>query len=283
VHEWTRKDGRRITLQQDQVFHLFGLTLDGFRGVTPLTYARETIGNALAMDRYQGKVLEKGARVSGVLEKKEGGLSDKAYDRLKESVEEFRSGGDREGDFLILEEGLQWKAMSLTMADMQWLESQKLSRSNIMMFYGVLPFMLGDTEKSTSWGTGIEQQKQGYLSFTAEDDLTMWEEGVTADLIAEPDVFARFNRAAFLRGDLKTRYGAYQTRPQWRLAVEERHPRPRGHESDRGRRRLRRAAQFERRCSDNTTDDKVDPALRVNAKARPGALARVRRTGTSAR
>jgi phage portal protein BeeE len=35
-----------------------------------------------------------------------GRLSDKAYDRLKESVEEFRSGGDREGDFLILEEGL---------------------------------------------------------------------------------------------------------------------------------------------------------------------------------
>lgn len=210
VHEWTRKDGRRIILQQDQVFHLFGLTLDGFRGVTPLTYARETIGNALAMDRYQGKVLEKGARVSGVLEKKEGGLSDKAYDRLKESVEEFRGGGDREGDFLILEEGLSWKAMSLTMADMQWLESQKLSRSNIMMYYGVPPYMLGDTEKSTSMGAGIEQQKLGFLAFTAEDDLTMWEEGVNADLISEPDVFARFNRAAFVRGDLKTRYGAYQ-------------------------------------------------------------------------
>jgi phage portal protein BeeE len=43
--------------------------------------------------------------------------------------------------------------------------------------------MLGDTEKSTSWGTGIEQQKQGYLTFTAEDDLTMWEEAITADLI----------------------------------------------------------------------------------------------------
>lgn len=210
VHEWTRKDGRRIVLQQDQVFHLFGLTLNGFSGVTPLTYAREAIGNSLAMDRYQGQVLNKGARVSGALQKKEGALSDKAYDRLKESVEEFRSGGGREGDFLILEEGLEWKAMALTLSDMQWIESQKLSRSNIMMFYGVPPFMLGDTEKSTSWGTGIEQQKQGFLAFTAEEDLTMWEEGVTADLIREPDVFARFNRPAFVRGDLKTRYASYQ-------------------------------------------------------------------------
>ena len=209
VHDWTRRDGRKIRLQQKDVFHLFGLTLDGVRGVTPLTYARESVGNALAMDRYQGKVLEKGARVSGTLEKKEGGLSDKAYDRLKASVEEFRAGGDREGDFLILEEGLSWKAMSLTLADMQWIESQKLSRTNIMMFYGVPPFMLGDTEKSTSWGTGIEQQKQGFLAFTAEDDLTMWEESINADIIGDGDVFARFNRAAFVRGDIKTRFAAY--------------------------------------------------------------------------
>jgi len=209
VHDWTRRDGRKIRLQQDQVFHLFGLTLDGVRGVTPLTYARESIGNTLAMDRYQAKVLEKGARVSGVLEKKEGGLSDKAYDRLKESVEEFRAGGEREGDFLILEEGLSWKAMSLTLADMQWIESQKHSRSNIMMFYGVPPFLLGDTEKSTSWGSGIEQQKQGFLDFTAEDDLTMWEEGINADVIGPGDIFARFNRAAYVRGDIKTRNAAY--------------------------------------------------------------------------
>lgn len=208
VHDWTRKDGRVIPLTQDQVFHLYGLTLDGIRGVTPLTYAREAVGNSLAMDRYQGTLLGKGARVSGALESDKA-LSTNAFDRLKASVEEFRSGGDREGEFMILEEGLHWKPMSLTMADMQWIENQKFSRSNIMMFYGVPPFMLGDTEKSTSWGSGIEQQKQGFLDFTAEDDLTMWEEAINGELIAEPDVFARFNRAAYVRGDIKTRNAAY--------------------------------------------------------------------------
>jgi phage portal protein BeeE len=60
------------------------------------------------MTEYAGRVLGKGARVSGVLDETDNGLSDKAYERLKESVEEFRSGGDREGDFLILEEGLKY-------------------------------------------------------------------------------------------------------------------------------------------------------------------------------
>jgi phage portal protein BeeE len=35
-----------------------------------------------------------------------------------------------EGDFLILEEGLEWKAMALSLVDLQWIESQKLSRSD---------------------------------------------------------------------------------------------------------------------------------------------------------
>ena len=211
VHDWTRKNGTRVRLRQDQVFHLYGLTLNGYSGVTPLTYARESIGTSLSMDRYVGKTMKRGARVSGAAEMPAGQkLSDGAYDRLKESLEEFRSGEDREGDFLLLEEGLTWKAMSLTMVDMQWIESQKLSRSTIAMYFGVPPHMLGDTEKSTSWGTGIEQQTQGFVTFTAEEDLTMWEEGITVDLIAQDDVFAQFNRAALVKGDLKTRYGAYQ-------------------------------------------------------------------------
>jgi phage portal protein BeeE len=34
----------------------------------------------------------------------------------------------------------------------------------IAMYFGVPPHMLGDTEKSTSWGTGIEQQTQGFVT-----------------------------------------------------------------------------------------------------------------------
>lgn len=213
-HVWTRRDGRQITLQQEDVFHLFDLTLNGYSGVTPLSYARESIGTSLAMTEYAGRVLGKGARVSGALQT-DNGLSDKAWERLKESVEEFRSGGDREGEFMILEEGLKYEKMSLTLADLQWIESQKMSWVELAMFYGCPPHMLGLTEKSTSWGTGLEEQRQGFLDFTVEDDLTMWEEGINADLIGPGDVYARFNRRAFVRGNLKARWDAYVKGLQW--------------------------------------------------------------------
>jgi HK97 family phage portal protein len=212
VYEWTRKDGRLITLKQDDVFHMFGLTLDGITGVTPLTYARETIGVSLAMDRHVGKVMQKGARAAGAVGT-DRTLTDKAFGHLKESLAEFRQDGDQEGAVMILEEGLKWSNISMSPQDLQWIEARKLTRSDVAMFYGVPPFMLGDNSGSDSnWGTGLEQKTEGFKAFTLEDYLTMWEEGVNVDLLgdADPTLYARFNRAALVRSDLKTRYAAYR-------------------------------------------------------------------------
>jgi HK97 family phage portal protein len=214
-YEWTRKNGTRTTFGQDEIFHLFGLTFDGFTGVTPLTYARETIGTALGMSRYVGTVLGKGARVSGSLQT-DNKLSDKAYDRLKDSVDDFRVGGDREGDFLILEEGLKFEKLSLSLVDLQWIEAQKLTRSEICMFFGVPPSMIGDNSGSDSnWGTGLEQKSNGFVTYALDDHLVMWEEGITSDLITDPKVYAKANRAALVKGDLKTRTAAYASALQW--------------------------------------------------------------------
>ncbi|MDE8654780.1 phage portal protein [Novosphingobium album (ex Liu et al. 2023)] len=234
-YEWTRKNGSRVVFQQEQILHLYGLTLDGFTGVTPLTFARETIGTALSMDRYVSRTMRKGARVSGAMQKKEGALSDTAYDRLKESLEEYRSGGDEEGSFLLLEEGLEWKPMSLTIADMAWIEAKKLSRSEVCMFYGVPPSMIGDNSGSDSnWGTGLEQKSNGFQAFGLEDHYTMWEEGITCDLLTDPH-YARFNRSALVRSDIKARWGSHVQALQWGVmspnevrALEDMNPRDDG-------------------------------------------------------
>jgi len=77
--------------------------------------------------------------------------------------------------------------------------------------------MIGDTEKSTSWGTGIEQQGTGFVTFTLEDHLTVWEQTVARDLIGddEHDIYARFNRSALTKGDIKTRWETHTRAMQW--------------------------------------------------------------------
>lgn len=233
---WTKKDGKRVVFQQSDIFHLCGLTLDGVHGVTPITYARESIGLSLSMERHGATVFKNGAAVSGALSSDKT-LTPIAREQLKESMAEYRAGGSREGMTLVLEEGLSYEKIAMTQEDAQWIDGRKFSRSDIAMFFGVPPSMIGDTEKSTSWGTGIEQQSIGFVAYTLEDHLTMWEEAVNYDLIPDKDddLYAKFNRAALVKGDIKARWGAYVQALQWGVsspndirALEDQNPREGG-------------------------------------------------------
>lgn len=231
---YTRKDGHKIKLSQNEMFHLVGLTFDGVHGVSAITYARETIGLSLSMEDHGANTFKNGARVSGVL-KHPKKLDDSSIARLRAGLDEFRSGGEREGKSLILEEGMDYAQVAMTSEDAQWIESRKFSRSDIAMFFGVPPHMIGDTEKSTSWGTGIEQQAIGFVTWTLEDHLTMWEEAITVDLLNDDKLRAKFNRSALVKGDIKARWEAYIKALQWGvfcpddvLELEDRNPRADG-------------------------------------------------------
>lgn len=214
-YEYTRKNGGLEVFRQDEVFHLFGLTLNGYEGVTPITYARETIGLAMSQEGYGASTFRNGLRASGVLSS-DNKLSPDARTNLKSSLDDYRAGGESEGKFLILEEGLKPAEMKMTAQDAQWIEARKLSRSDIAMFFGVPPSMIGDNSGSDSnWGTGLEQKANGFVTFTLEDYLTMWEEGITSDLNSDPKIYARYNRAALVKGDLNARWNSYVRGLQW--------------------------------------------------------------------
>lgn len=235
AYVYTRADGRLVSLGQAEVLHLVGLTLDGVHGVSAIAYARETIGLALAMEDHGATTFRNGARVSGVLKHPQK-LGPEAVANLKAGLEAFRAGGEQDGKNLILEEGMEYDRIAMTAEDAQWIESRKFSRTDIAMFFGVPPHMIGDTEKSTSWGTGIEQQSIGFVAYTLEDHLTMWEEAIDRDLIGADDtLYARFNRAALVKGDIKARWEAYVKGLQWGVyspneirALEDQNPRDGG-------------------------------------------------------
>lgn len=216
-YRWTKKNGQQVTFGQDDILHLFGLTLDGIVGVTPITYARESIGASLAMARHGGKVFQNGAAVSGALKHKKR-LDPEVHARLKADMAEFRSGGSREGDTIILEDDMDYVQMGLAAKDAQWIEARNFSVVEICMFFGVLPHMVGHTEGNTKLGSSIEQQTQSAITFCFEDDLVMWEEGLTIDCldeVREADLYVRFNRNALVKGDIKTRWESYVKALQW--------------------------------------------------------------------
>jgi HK97 family phage portal protein len=211
---WTAKDGSRRTLSQSEVLHLVGLSVDGVTGVSVLKAASDTIGQSIAMRRHGRAVFENSTRIGGVLTHPKL-LSDDSVRRLRESMEEYK-GPENAGRSLVLEEGLSYSQMAMTMEDAQFVEASGLNRSEIYQFFGLPPHMAGDTEKATSWGTGIEAMSLGFVNYTLNDWLVCWEEVIARDLLsAEPDMYVTFNRNSLVRGDIKTRWGAYAQARQW--------------------------------------------------------------------
>ncbi len=213
VYTYTRKDGQQIVLPQSEIFHLIGLTLDGISGVSVIQYARESIGLAQTAEKHGNTVFANGTVMGAVL-KHPKTIGKEAQEALQASLDRYR-GAENAGKTLILEEGMDWTPLGMTAEDAQYIETRKFTRSDIAMFFGVPPHMIGDTEKSTSWGTGIEQQSLGFVAYTLQDWLTAWEETIGRDLISEDDIYAKFNPAGLLRGDINSRYAAYSTARQW--------------------------------------------------------------------
>lgn len=216
---WTRKDGRQIRIKQEDMFHLVGLTLDGVNGLSVLKYARDAIGLSLAQEQHGGTVFKNGANVTGALKLPTGqSLPAEKVEQLKAQMDEYRSGGAREGKVILLESGMEFQQMALSAEDAQWLESREFSRTDICMFFGVAPHLIGITAGNTQLGSSIEAQGQSFQTYSLEDSYITWEEAIGLQCLewtVNQDLYARFNRNALVRADFKTRWEGYVKAMQW--------------------------------------------------------------------
>ncbi|MEO4000321.1 phage portal protein [Mesorhizobium sp. CAU 1732] len=206
----TLPSGQRTILKQDKMLHLRGMTFDGIVGLPVITYAQEAMGLAASTEQHAGALFRNGTRAGGVI-KHPGSLGEEGQVALRESLDYYRSGAALEGRDLILEEGMDYQRLSMTSVDAQFIQTRVQSLAEIAMYFGVPLHMVGLNDKASSWGTGIEQMGIGFVTYTMQDWLTMWEQAIARDLIdeSEPDLYARFNNAALLKGDTKSRYEAY--------------------------------------------------------------------------
>lgn len=94
------------------------------------------------------------------------------------------------------------------------LENRAFNVEDICRWFRVPPFMVGHTEKSTSWGSGLEQQGQGFATYTLRPYLARIESAIQKKLIPLADrklYLAEFNLDGLLRADSAGRAAHYST------------------------------------------------------------------------
>ncbi len=197
------------TLRQSQVWRIPGMGGDGIVGYSPITLAREAIGLALATEQHGATLFGNGAHPGGILET-DGVLRDQgAIDRLRSQFERSYSGRNANRP-LVLERGLKWRQISMSSDDAQFLETRKFQRTEICSIFRVPPHMIGDLERATF--SNIEHQSLEFVMHTLRPWLVRIEQSITRDLISPDErgmIFAEFDVRGLLRGDIKSRYDAY--------------------------------------------------------------------------
>jgi HK97 family phage portal protein len=202
-------DGRNLMVYaQESIWHI-KLMGNGLIGMSPLDYARNSIGVAISAEDRVSKMSNNGFKPSGVL------MIDKVLKpeqraAVRASFADLAEGGD---DALkVLEAGMTYQQVSMNPKDVQLLETRRFQLEDIARFFGVPSVLINDTSTSTVWGSGVAQIVQGFYKLglrpyleRIESSLEIWllpiiERGVTE---------VEFDFTALLRGDTAARYEAY--------------------------------------------------------------------------
>ena len=199
---------------KENILHVKGWGFDGLVGLSPLEYGAQSLGITLSADKYAASAFGRNGRPVGILTTDRILTPDQRKD-LK-GIYDNVNADDSTGTW-VLEAGLKYQQITMTPDTMQMLQTRSFQLGDIARFYRVPSFMINDSEKSTTWGTGIEQQNLGFLAYTIRPYLTRWESAVSGCLLNRTDrknYFIEHNVEGLLRADSVARAGFYASAAQ---------------------------------------------------------------------
>ena len=202
---WVTDDwGQTKPLTSREILHIPALGYDGITGCSPIRAHAQGIGLALAAEKGAAKLFGNGNMISGVLQTEQRLTAEQAG-QLKAQWKAKVGGVGNAHDVAILDSGASFEPVMMPYRDAQFLESRQFQISEVARMFGVPLFLLMETTKSTSWGTGLEQQATGFVTFDLGPTwLTPTEQRVKKELLPSNE-YARYAVQGLLRGDSAAR------------------------------------------------------------------------------
>lgn len=156
----TFEDGQARLYDQDDMLHVPNVGWDGKRGLSTISAAGQGIGLGLAAEESSARFFSNGM-LSKIALTYPGKLDPKVADDLREFFDARYTGTANHHRPLLLTEGGEAKTLSMSAEDAQLIESRQFSVIDICRFFGVPPVMIGETEKTSSWGAASSKWPVG--------------------------------------------------------------------------------------------------------------------------
>lgn len=210
-YRYSDPDGLR-EFDEGSIFHIRGFGFGGDVGLSPVSYARQTLGAAMAADEAAARTYANGMRPGGFFTYDKT-LTPDQRDQARKSLVEPYSGAENAAKIGILEAGFKWQDVMMPPRDAELLASRGFHVEEICRWFGVPPVLVGHSPQGqTMWGSGVEQIMLGWLTLGLRPYLARIEQAIKRSLIAPEDrakLYAEFNVEGLLRADSKGRAEMY--------------------------------------------------------------------------
>lgn len=211
-YKYRDRDGEEIRYLQDEILHVRDTPTDGMVGQARAMLAREAIAVSAAGEAFVGGFFKNDA-TGRIAFEHPGHLSPDKRTEFMEYVQSKWAGWQNRSRPMLLWGGVTAKELGGDGDKNFIIDPRRFQVSDIARFWRVPGFLIGLEEKSTSFGTGIEQQVIGFETFTLKTWADRWAEALLIALFDEAEqeeFFIEFEFNDLLRANLLQRAQAYQ-------------------------------------------------------------------------
>jgi HK97 family phage portal protein len=207
----TTEEGRRVVriggerYDREDLFHVKAYPWPGqLEGLSPIAYARESIGLGLGAEKYAAQFFGDAAIPSGVLTSDQH-IGQQQADQLKAR---WKQRHDRKRDIAVLGDGARFQPIAIAPDEAQFLGASKANVATICRFYGIPPEMMGGETAGHEAYTSPEMRSTDLLVWSLRPWLYRVERAVSGLLPSTQK--ARFNPGGLVRATLLDRYQAHK-------------------------------------------------------------------------
>ena len=194
-----------------EMIHVRGLSLDGVRGVSVISYGANSLGLAISAQNMASKVYKNGSNIGGFLQT-DNVLKPEQIKNLQNSFNASTSGNDNAYKWKLLDAGIKANPIDLKIEDTQLLETRQFSIADVARWFRMPLHKIQDMSGATF--SNIEQQNIVYATDTLNPWVSKLEDEFLIKLCTEKEIasgyFVRGNLGEILRGDTAARTQYYK-------------------------------------------------------------------------
>lgn len=200
--------GKTEPYPPEKIWHWLGFSYDGWWGLSPIEYARQALGLALAGEEANARLFARGMATTAVIKVPQW-LKPEQRKLAEEKLEQMHQGLVNFGKPYLLEGGMEAAEGIFAPRDAQFLELRRIQISELCRIWRISPHMIADLERATN--NNIEQLSLEFIMYTMAPYFRRIEERAR-ELFRPGDrdrFFVRFNRESLLSADSQSRANLY--------------------------------------------------------------------------